>query len=45
MKGLLINTLVMSMKVIRIEGKYEVIGYFVEGKLVRERMRITRDWR
>jgi len=35
----------MSVKIIRIEGKFEVIGYFQEGVLVRERKRIIRDWR
>lgn len=35
----------MSVKIIRIEGQYEVIGYFQEGVLVRERKRIIRDWR
>lgn len=35
----------MSVKIIRIEGKFEVIGYFQEGVLIRERKRLIRDWR
>jgi hypothetical protein len=35
----------MSMKVIRIEGRFEVIGLFQNGVLIRERKRLIRDWR
>ena len=32
-------------KILRIEGQFEIIGYFVEGKLIRTSKRRVTNWK
>jgi hypothetical protein len=45
MGGLNQNTIIMEAKILRIEGQYEIIGYFLNGVKIKETRRLVTNWK